>query len=133
MNEITFEIKAASLVVAIAIAIAGLRWLVWQGLRLVMAVVALGPAVGRSRLWRRSHPIRAKLAERFPRLYAALRARLTPHDFSGLPLTLLIAAACYLAALFGGLIEEVLEQSTLVRIDAAVNNAFTPVRSRPQS
>lgn len=124
-------IQAAGLVVAIALVIATLRWLAWRGVLLVRAALALGPAVGRSHLWRRSHPVRARLAERFPRLYAALRARLAPHDFAGLPLTLLVAAACYLAALFGGLIDEVLEQSTLVRIDAAANNAFAPYRSRP--
>lgn len=127
---IEIGMQAAGVIFAIALAIVALRWLAWRVMRLVLAIIALGPAVARATLWQRTHPLRARLADRFPRLYAALRARLAPHDFTGLPLTLLIAAACYLAALFGGLIEEVLEKSTLVRIDAAVNNAFAAYRTR---
>lgn len=119
------------LLLAAAAALAGLYWLAWRTVRLMIAAAAYGPAVRRSRVWQRSHPLRAWMAARFPRLYAALAARLTPRVFTGLPLTLLVTAALYLAALFGGLLEDVLQQERIVHFDVAVNDAFVPYRIKP--
>jgi undecaprenyl-diphosphatase len=116
--------------VAAALGVAGLRWAAWHALRLTVAAVGLAPAMRDSRVWQRSHPLRARIVARFPRLYGAVRARLTPRVFTGLPLTLLVAAALYLVALLDGLVEDVLQQETIVRVDEAVNRAFGAVRTK---
>src|SRR6056297_2491572 len=60
--------------------------------------------------WLRGHRRVAALAERYPRLHRHVAARLDPGRFRGLPLTLLVLGAAYVAALIGGLIEELLDR-----------------------
>lgn len=78
--------------------------------------------------WAVRHPLRALAQRRFPRLYAGLAARLEPRRFEGLPLSLLVVAALYAAALFGGLIEEVREAAGLIAVDQAMREFFQPWR-----
>ncbi len=78
--------------------------------------------------WAREHPLRARFRDRFPRLYGALAARLTPHRFGGLPLTLIAVAAVYMAALFGGLVADLRETAEVERFDAAIDSIFEPMR-----
>ena len=78
--------------------------------------------------WASQHPFRAGLQQRCPRLYAGLAARLEPRRFEGLPLTLLVVAALYAAALFGGLIQELREAAGLIAFDHAVRDFFQPWR-----
>lgn len=78
--------------------------------------------------WASRHPLRAWLQRRFPRVYAVLAARLEPRRFEGLPLTLLVVAAVYAAALFGGLIQELREAAGLVAFDNAAREFFQPWR-----
>jgi len=60
---------------------------------------------------------RAHLGKRFPRTTAFVEARLTPTKFTGLGLTLMVLAAVYIAALLGGLIDELREADELIQMD----------------
>jgi membrane-associated phospholipid phosphatase len=75
-------------------------------------------AVNSIALWlRRPHPF--------------LHRRLRPGAFTGLPLTLFIIAALYLASLLAGLTHEVLEADETLRFDQAINSALGPWRQKP--
>lgn len=78
--------------------------------------------------WLRGHRRVAALAARYPRLHRHVAARLDPGRFRGLPLTLLVLGAAYVAALIGGLIEELLERGELQRFDTAVHEYLEPWR-----
>lgn len=118
--------------VAVIFAIAALYALGRLGLSLLTRLVRrLPPGLWGLRDWAGSHPLKARFVTRYPRLYALLYARLRPHAFTGLPLTLMIAAALYLAALFGGLIEDLLMKEGLIRFDAEINAFFEPYRAKP--
>lgn len=114
------------LLAATGAAILCLWWLAWLVVRLSARAVGRLPGLlaGR-RAWTRIHPLRAMLMQRLPRTYTFLSRRFDPRDFTGLPLTLLAAAALYLVSLFGGLVEELGEAKELAafdnRIDALVN------------
>lgn len=120
-----------ALVVALAaVVLVGLWWL---GRRAFLALLRLaadppGPA-RRFGGWARGHPLRARAKLRLPRLYGVLAARLEPRRFSGLPLSLMVVAAVYAAALFGGLVEELREARDVVRFDAAVSALFDDLRA----
>ena len=81
--------------------------------------------------WAADHPFHARIATRYPRLYAFARARLSRKSFTGLPLTLMVAAGAYLLALLGGLIEDLLENEGVVAFDESINAFFDPFRVRP--
>ncbi len=107
----------------------------WFSLRAVMRIVGLAhrlpAAVVTSNVWMRSRTTRSRLADRFPIVAGFILGRVTPYRFSGLPLTLLAGAAIYVAVLFSGLAEDVLEAERIVRIDNIVNAAFAPWRVEP--
>lgn len=65
----------------------------------------------------------------FPKTAKHLYARLTPNRFSGLTLTLIIVALFYIIALFGGLIEELLEADELIYFDQLINQQIAMIRS----
>jgi len=65
----------------------------------------------------------------FPEATRLLQARLTPRRYTGLPLTLIVISALYIAALLGGLVEELLEADELVRLDEAINHRIGPIRT----
>lgn len=118
------------LIAAACIAILLLWQLAWFLVRLAGRVVRRLPAtVAGSRAWARTRPLRAMLAQRFPKAYAMLAGRLDPHRFGGLPLTLMVAAAVYLAALFGGLAEELVETKGLAAFDARISALVDPWRT----
>lgn len=95
-----------------------------------MAVRITGGSLA-ARLMAHARPISAIVAVRAPRLYAVLVARTRTDRFTGLPLTLIVCAAAYVAFLFGGLIEELLEADEVVWFDTAVNQALDGVRIQP--
>jgi membrane-associated phospholipid phosphatase len=74
-------------------------------------------------------PLHDWLAGRFPRLYPAVAARFDPRHFRGLPLTLIVVAAGYLAVLFFGLIEEVMESDEIDTLDDFVVAMVAPLRN----
>ncbi len=104
----------------------------YVGRRLLSALLALfaapPEAVRRFGGWARAHPLRARVKDRLPRVYALLAARLEPRRFQGLPLSLMLVAGVYAAALFGGLIAELRETDELVQLDQAVDAVFSPWR-----
>lgn len=122
-----------SLVLLLAVTAATLlllRALAWRGgVLLIGRTVALAPRLGRSRAWVRARPLRAWLRARCPRFYRALAARLSPSRFSGLPMTLIAAAACYLVALSAGLVSELFEADELIRFDEAVDRTVAVLRA----
>lgn len=84
-----------------------------------------------SRAWMRTKPVRSRLIGRFPTLFEFVRSRTDPHQPIGLPLTLMFIAALYLAALFGGLTEDILEAKGTVQADNLVHAAFVTWRVEP--
>lgn len=75
--------------------------------------------------------MRRRLRKLDPRLLNFLRQRLRPAEFLGLPLTLLILGAVYIAALLAGLIYEVIEAKEVLSFDEAVNSSLTAWRKGP--
>jgi membrane-associated phospholipid phosphatase len=96
-----------------------LHQLAWLSLRgLLSLATRWARPIAVSRIFVRDHPITAWTAARFPRSHAFVARRLHTKGFTGLPLTLIGAAALYIAALFGGLIDELFEAEGLVHADA---------------
>jgi undecaprenyl-diphosphatase len=98
---------------------------------LIRAALGLPTRIAASRAWTQGRPWWTRFAKRYPRLAAALRARLTPHAFTGLPLFLIILALAGLAALQIGLIDALREADALVRLDAAVEAVMAAIRTPP--
>lgn len=71
----------------------------------------------------------ARMRLLFPNTVRRLEERLTPRRHTGLPLTLVVIAAFYIAALLGGLVEELLEADELVRLDEWINQRIGRVRT----
>ncbi len=85
--------------------------------------------VSKHGVWERPEGFLDELRQRYPRFMGFLDARLTPRRFSGLPLTLLILAAAYIAGLSLELLDEVLEADEIVATDRAVDKVLAPWRS----
>lgn len=119
------------LLIGAALLVFILHMLAWRLTGLLGDFLASLPMRGAPRVWARLRPVRAWLRLRHPRLDAALRARLSPQPFTGLPLTLLVLSALYVAALLGGLVEEVIEGQEALRLDRAINAYFAPWRTGP--
>lgn len=103
MTAVNFVFSAVVVVVVL------LGWLVgWAlcrwSLRL-RAALARNPPGTPARI---ATPIRAGLTERWPRVWAVLARRLSPHRFVGLPLLLMVVAALYVVVLMVGVVATVL-------------------------
>ena len=98
---------------------------------LLKVVQGIPSKVAASRAWTSSENLRSRLSDRYPLLFRFILGRIDPHRSTGLPLTLMIAAAFYLAALFSGLTEDVLEAKGTIYVDNVVNGAFAPWRFEP--
>ncbi|MFO7595281.1 MAG: phosphatase PAP2 family protein [Desulfocurvibacter africanus] len=85
--------------------------------------------VSKHGVWERTEGFLDELRQRYPRFIGFLDARFTPRRFSGLPLTLLILAAAYIAGLSLELLDEVLEADEVVKLDEAVNQVLAAWRS----
>jgi len=123
--------SVALLVAGVLGAVLVVRFVAW---RLVLAMAGASmhlPLLGQSRAWARVRPVRAWLERRFPRAFSMVAARFGMRHFTGLPLTLMVLAAGYVAALLGGLAEEVIEAGAVFRWDQAVNAAFDGWRVPP--
>lgn len=123
--------QVALLFAGVAILVWSLHVLAWRLLHGLIATVERLSTLQETRAWARVRPLQAWLRLRHPRLHAVLAARLSPKPFTGLPLTLLVLGALYIAALLGGLTGEVIEAGSVLRFDQAVNAAFGPWRERP--
>jgi len=108
-----------------------LHALTWRLLHVLISTVDRLPVLRETRAWARVRPMQGWLRLRHPRLHAVLAARLGSKPFTGLPLTLLVLGALYVAALIGGLTGEVLEAGSVLRFDQTVNAAFDRWREEP--
>jgi undecaprenyl-diphosphatase len=121
---------AAAPLAVLALLLLILHQIAWLGVRTTLSLAARwAEPIATSRSFVRDHPVTAWLATRFPRAYAALAARLRTSGFTGLPLTLIAGAAVYIAALFGGLIDELFEAEGLVQTDALADQLIGHLRS----
>jgi undecaprenyl-diphosphatase len=105
-----------------------LRRAAWWVASLLARAGAMLPGLPRSRAWARTHPMRAWLIAKAPRSYALIAARLRPTAFTGLPLTLMVLAALYVAGLLGGLVDAVVDARGVVGSDLAVNQGLAAWR-----
>ena len=118
--------------IAVVVFIVAVRSLALQVVIYIIEVAPrVPPKVIGSWAWARSEAFRSQLAQRYPRLFVLATNQLDPRKPSGLPLTLVVLAAIYLAALFSGLTEDILEAQGTIRIDNIVNAAFGPWRVEP--
>jgi len=125
-------VTQAAAALGIVVALLVLHQVAWFGVRTSFALAARWAApFATSRTYVRDHPVNAWLATRFPRGHAFLAARLSAREFIGLPLTLIVCAAIYIAALFGGLIDELFEAEGLAHVDRVANALLDPVRGEP--
>jgi undecaprenyl-diphosphatase len=122
----------AMTLLGVALLLVLLQQLAWAAVRWTMALAARwAEPLAASRSYVRDHPVNAWASARFPRGHAFLRARFGTRGFTGLPLSLVVAAAVYLAALFGGLVDEVFEAEGLVRVDDEADRLVALLRSEP--
>lgn len=125
-----FETAVIGILVVLLIAL--VREILWRVVHGAGALLGrLRDDVPRSGMWSRTHPLRAWTARRFPRSYRLLAKRLDPRRPGGLPLSLAVAAALYIAALVGGLVEALLEAEELIAFDQAVHDYMEAVRVEP--
>jgi undecaprenyl-diphosphatase len=118
-----------SILVIVAIVIA-LRLAAWWFLRLVSSLLSKSMTVLKQLLVRKEiSGLGSRIKVSFPETTKFMQARLTPGRYTGLPLTLIVVAALYIAALFGGLVEELLEAGKLVRFDEAINQGIEAIRT----
>lgn len=123
----TVELSVLLLLLAIIIILRFVSWFGLKGLNRLAGSSATAVRQIRAREGVAGLSLRFKQA--YPKTFRVVKARLTPHHFSGLPLTLMLIAALYIAALFGGLIEELLEAEELVLLDEWLNQQLTVLRT----
>lgn len=110
--------------------VAVLRLIAWWGWRFASRLFSRSlTALRQARERDDMAALGAKFEVAFPRTATFVRARLATERFTGLPLTLVIIAALYLAALFGGLVEELFEADELVRFDHWLNQQLAVLRT----
>lgn len=77
----------------------------------------------------RFQPLRVGFSERWPRGYVLLARRFGTDHFTGLPLTLLVAAVLVLIGITVGRITDVLFDPAVTEMDIAINAAISPYRT----
>ncbi|MEX1299541.1 MAG: phosphatase PAP2 family protein [Desulfotignum sp.] len=107
-----------------------LRLAAWWGLRLASHLFSKSVTVLKQVQVRKDiSGLGSRIRTSFPETTRLLQARLTPSRYTGLPLTLIMIAALYIAALLGGMIEELLEADELIRFDEGINQGISPIRT----
>lgn len=104
-----------------------LAWFVWRLAH--RRIISLSRRLPASAAWARTHPLRALLLQRLPRTYYFLHDRVRTDRFSGLPLTLLIMAAVYLAILLAGIAEDVMANEEITVLDNKIADLIAPYRT----
>jgi membrane-associated phospholipid phosphatase len=121
-----------SILIAAIVFIVILHGLTRRAVMLALKIApSVGPKLAGSGVWTRSATFRFQINERFPALVEFIANRISPRRSTGLLLTLMVLAGIYLAALFSGLTDEVLEAEGIVRIDNFLNAAFGQLRIEP--
>lgn len=107
-----------------------LRIVAWWGLRLALHLFSRSGRVLKHVQDRQYvSGVGTRLKTSFPKTTHVVQARLTPSRYTGLPLTIMVVMALYIAALLGGLVEELLEAEELIRFDVSVNQGLEPIRT----
>lgn len=118
-----------SILVMVAMIIA-LRLAAWWGVCLTSCLFSKSVTVLKKVQVRKDiSGLGSRIVALFPETTRVLQARLTPSRYTGLPLTLIAIAALYIAALLGGVVEELLEADELVRLDEDINQRINPIRT----
>lgn len=106
-----------------------LRLITWRALRLARRFFGKTAMIARRARNRDDvSALGSRFKTTFPQITGLLQSRLTPNRFTGLPLTLILIAAFYLAALLGGLVEELFEADELVQFDQWLNQQLAAIR-----
>ncbi len=114
----------------IVVALIALHFIAWWGLRLSLYLFHQSVGVARKVRGREDvSGLSKRFRTSFPRTTGILVARLTPEHHTGLALTLVVVAAIYLASLFGGLVEDLMEADELVRVDEGINQWLDVIRT----
>jgi len=117
-------------IMVMVVMIVALRLAAWRGLCLVSRLFSKSATFLKQVQVRKDvSGIGSRIRALFPEATRLLQARLTPRRYTGLPLTLIVISALYIAALLGGLVEELLEADELVRLDEAINHRIGPIRT----
>lgn len=118
-----------------AIAAAGtlllVRVVVWLAIWLLETSGPRFHGVSSSRVGDKARSWLVRLRQRAPRVHLFILKRLSPRQFSGLPLTLFIFGALYMAALLAGLVEEIVEAQGILQFDRMINASLDPWRGSP--
>lgn len=110
--------------------VVALRLAVWRGLWLASRLFGKAAvAVDQVRELEDISGLWARLRSSFPKTTEFLYARVTLSRFTGLPLTLVVIAAAYIAGLLGGLVEELMEAEELVHLDEAIHQGIGAIRT----
>jgi len=110
--------------------IIALRMFAWWGFCLVSRIIdKILRAFNKRRVRKYISRLGKRIEASFPKTAGFLHERLSTGRYTGLPLTLTVIAALYIAALFGGLIEELLEADALVLFDKILNQLLDTIRT----
>lgn len=116
--------------VTLVVVLALVRWLAWLSLKSTHHLInRAGAAATKGWPGEIFRSARVHVGEKLPRATAFFEARLTPRKSTGLALTLMVLAAVYIAALLGGLIDQLREAEGLVRMDNRINDALGVIRT----
>lgn len=113
------------LLAVLVLLLAAGRWLAWRAWLLIARWTPrlVAPAT------RLPGPITASpVGQRWPGPTAWLLERFDAHRYSGLPLTLTVVLAIYLASLAADILEEVVENEEMVQLDLRINAALALLR-----
>ncbi len=69
------------------------------------------------------------LTDKYPRLFSFIKSRLDTEHFHGLSFTLFLGLLLYIIALFGGLVEDVMTQDSIVGVDHRIAAWSATVRT----
>jgi len=120
------------LLTAVLIFIIALRFLARRAIFFIAGIASeMPPKFAESRAWARLQSFHDRLTKRYPAIAAFISNRINPHQPTGLLLTLMVIAALYLAVLFSGLTEEILEAPGTHWIDDTIHVALQPWRIEP--
>ena len=109
-------------ILVIVTMIIAFRLAAWWGLRLASLLFSNSLSILKKVQVRKElSGLGSSIRTSFPQTTRFMQARLTPRRYTGLPLTLIVIAALYIAALLVGLVEELLEADELILFDEAIN------------
>jgi membrane-associated phospholipid phosphatase len=117
-------------ILVMVVMIIALRLTAWGLLRLVTRLFSKSVTVfNQLRVRKGISGLGSRIKVSFPETTRLLQVQLTPSRYSGLPFTLMVIAALFIAALLGGIVGELLEADRLVRLDEDINQRLGPIRT----